>query len=274
MEMAAQEREHSIRACRTVIYGALIVLIRVAFISDAFAASQSLSVQQYVALLQRAMQSTEGPESAIQELIEQVDKSDPVAQVNLGVALTRIRYYPVAMQVLAHATNLAPQNSEAHAYLGFSSFWAGNCDKAIPAFNKAIDLGKGDPEAGQWHSLLGRCYVRTQNFNAAMPHCSQATLLLPSDPRGPICLGKAQYGAAQYEAATTSFLKAYEMTNDSLYRGEARMGALACLKKQNKLDSAKSLLKLESDTSYTKEFLERSATAAALQLERGERWQF
>jgi tetratricopeptide (TPR) repeat protein len=169
---------------------------------------------------------------------------------------------------------LAPQNTLAYANLGYASYWSNDCDKAMPAFNKAIELDANHAESGHWHSLAGMCYIRLKDYTNAERYCEKALFLLPAQPRGALCLGKAQFGAKQYEAAISSFLRAYNMTTDSFYKGESQDGVLASLSKQNRLDLAANLLKLTPESLWTKEFIEKSATKAVSSLEHGERWQY
>lgn len=242
-----------------------------------FPEASALTVQEYVVLLRNAVPSNQNQtaDASMQRIIDQVDKADPVAQVNLGIALNGVKNYAAAIKVLEHATTLAPKSALAYANLAYAAFWSDDCPKALPAFSRAIELSPEEKqEVGLWHSLAGRCHLRLKDYGRAQQSCLVAVNLRSSDPRGHICIGKALFGAAQYEAATAAFVKALGLTNDSLYRGEATMGALASLGKQNKLDSARSLLKLDGDPNYSKERIESSSVAAMRSLDQADRWQY
>ena len=233
------------------------------------------SIGEYIALLRNSQETYGGTiDFAIKKVIEQADKANPTVQTNLGIALVKIKYYRGALDVLAQATKLDPNNVSAYAHLGYANYWIEDCRKALPALDKAIELDSRNPDAWAWHEYSGRCYTHLKDYATAEVHCASSASLRPSDPRGRICLGKAQFNLKKYEVATDSFLKAYNMTTDTLYKGESRSGVLASLIRQNKLDSAPSLLGLPLSSLSMGLEINKLAESAAVSLERGERWQY
>jgi tetratricopeptide (TPR) repeat protein len=237
--------------------------------------SSAPSIGEYIALLRNSQERYGGSiDFAIKKVIEQADKANPAVQANLGIALVKIKYYRGALDVLAQATRLDPNNVSAYAHLGYANYWIEDCRKALPALEKATELDPRNPDAWAWHEYLGHCHTHLKDYAAAESHCASSATLRPSDPRGQICLGKAQFNLKKYELATESFLKAYNMTTDTLYKSESRSGVLASLTRQNKLDSAPSLLGLPLSELSMGLGIEKLAESEAVRLERGEGWQY
>jgi len=233
------------------------------------------SVSEYVALLRNSQETYGGTiDFAIQKVIEQADKTDPTVQANLGIALFRIKYSRGALDVLTQATKLDPNNVSAYAHLGYANYQMEDCGSALPAFDRAIALDSRNPDAWIWHEYSGRCHTHLKDYATAEVHCAASISLRPSDPRGQICLGKAQFNEKKYALATGSFLKAYNMTTDTLYKGESRSGVLASLIRQNKLDSAPRLLGLPLSSLSPGLEIDKLAEIEAVSLERGQRWQY
>ena len=233
------------------------------------------SVDEFISLLRNSQQKYGGTiESAIEKVIDQADKENSIIQTNLGIALTKIKYYQGAVNVLLRATELDPGNAISYAYMGFASYWIDDCKRTLQAFGRAIYLAPENKEEWFWHEYSGRCYIHFKDYESAEAHCTISARLRPSDPRGQICLGKAQFNLKKYELATESFLKAYKMTTDNLYRAEASSGVLASLVRQNKLDSVNSLLGWPPGSRWNGIEIIELAESSAMILDRGSSWKY
>lgn len=236
---------------------------------EASASAKPLTTDEYISLLQQA---SGDPDLAADKLVAQVDKTDAVAQFNLGTALMRKKFNPQAIEVLTRATNLDPKNTLAHANLGMAAFWSRQCKVVTPAFKNALALSPDHENAWYWNNLAGGCYIHSKDYSNAIRVCSRASALKPSDPRGELCLGKAHLGAKSYELALQSFLRVYNTTNESPYYSDAQTGILVSLAKQQKLSQAVDLLKLDRTQYPSEAALEQMAKSAERLVESSNSW--
>lgn len=217
-------------------------------------AATALTPQQYhELLLNLSVQPGNSADAAVAEIRRRTNNSDPEAQLNLGRALASFKAYPDSIEVLTRATELAPTSGVAFGWLGFSAFWAGNCDVSIPALERALVLtatpqGPGK-ESSYWHSLAGRCALRKGEFPSAIEHCKTAASLAPADPRGEFCLAKAYFGLRNFEAALAIFTKTTFRSDlgqfEIPYKERSQSFAILALHELGRLDQASTLLRLE-----------------------------
>lgn len=219
-----------------------------------------LSVDEYLALLQ---QENSNPQAVVNQLVAQADPNDAATQFNLGTALMMSKAHLSAIKVLTRATELAPRNASAHANLATSAFYLEKCDVTISSIEKALALGPtSNDDPWHWNGLLGHCYLQTEQYAKALAPCERMRALWPQDPRGELCLAKANLGKKNYEAATSGFLRVYNLTRDNRHHMTAYIGALTGLAKQQKLGQAVELLRLNPEEYSTPQKLERAARGA------------
>jgi tetratricopeptide (TPR) repeat protein len=233
-----------------------------------------LSVDEYMVLVQ---QESGNPQAAVNQLVAQADQNDAAAQFNLGTALMMLKAHLSAVKVLTRAIELAPRNASAHANLATSAFYLEKCDVTITSIEKALALGPtSNDDPWHWNGLLGHCYLRTEQYSKALAPCERMRALLPQDPRGELCVAKANLGKKNYEAATSGFLRVYNMTRANPYHMTAYIGAFAGLAKQQKLGQAVELLRLNPAEYSTTQELERTARWAEQSATPSNRewWQF
>ena len=213
----------------------------------------------------------------MKHVIDQADKNDASDQFSLGTALMRVRHHFAAIEVLTRATELAPRNALAFGNLGISFYSIDNCDKALPAFMKGLELDSNGSRSGGWSRRIGSCLIYKKNYIKAEQYCAKARQLLPSDPAPGLCQGQAQFNQMKYAEALLSYKEAYDMSSMSSYPpyvSIAQDGVLASLAKLNKLGDAGKILKLTPQNIYTTENIERMAANAVSALERGVKPQY
>jgi tetratricopeptide (TPR) repeat protein len=219
-------------------------------------AATPLTSDQYRTLIQELAARPGGSfEAAVAQARRQTGNSDAQAQINLGMALSSMKAYPEAVEVLTRATELAPRDGAAFRRLGVAAFWSGNCDIALPSLERALALPitprEPDETAAYWHSLAGRCALLKGSASRAVEHCKTAAALAPTDPRGDFCLGKAQLQSRNFEAALAAFMKIALRPESELgrlaspYQGRSRTFAMVALHGLGRLDEAPALLHLD-----------------------------
>jgi tetratricopeptide (TPR) repeat protein len=246
--------------------GLLAVALLFGSSSHDAAAGAALTEDDYVLLLQQRAPGGD-PDAVADQLVEKADRHDAAVQFSLGTALMRKKFHPQAAIALGRAAQLAPENVLAHAHLGISSFWLERCDLATGAFERALALAAGHSDAWYWHNLAGRCHLHLRDHTKAVHACRQAAALRASDPRGELCIAKAQLAANNPEAALAGFLRVKHMTTEQPYAADVRNGVLVSLARLRRLDQAVGLLRLNPQEYPSAAALEQAAAFAAKTIE-------
>lgn len=104
------------------------------------------------------------------------DDQQPLAWVNLGIALTGDGDAAGARQAYERALALNPHEALAHFNLGNFFQQAGRYEEATAAYEGAV---ASDPGLGRAHFELGRTYFRLERFADALPHARRAVEFSP-----------------------------------------------------------------------------------------------
>jgi Flp pilus assembly protein TadD len=127
----------------------------------AMSAGAAPSQEEYIKLLQDSVEKLEAQgvdaDTAMRRVIDKSNKKDAADQVALGAALMRLRNHFTAIEVLTRATTLAPRNAVAFGSLGTSYYAIGDCEKAIPAIVRALELEPNHSWARNWNQEVGEC---------------------------------------------------------------------------------------------------------------------
>ena len=107
------------------------------------------------------------------------DPQQPLAWVNLGVALAGNGDPAGAREAYAEALALNPHEALAHFNLGNWFQRAERYEEAADAYLTAVEA---DPGLGRAHFELGRTYIRLERFDDALPHARRAVEFLPNEP--------------------------------------------------------------------------------------------
>lgn len=114
----------------------------------------------------------------------------------LGESLLRRQRPEIAACALAQATKIAPENADAHAWLGVALEQIGNPVAALPHFRKATTLA---PDSALGWLLLGLSQLNQQNIVEAHAALLRAQALDPGNPAP--CLAVAGVLVAQGDYA-------------------------------------------------------------------------
>lgn len=105
-----------------------------------------------------------------------VDAAQPLAWVNLGIALTESGDVAGARAAYDEALALNPHEALAHFNLGNAHQRAERYEEAARAYERAV---LADPGLGRAHFELGRTYYRLERFQDALTHARRAVELMP-----------------------------------------------------------------------------------------------
>lgn len=104
------------------------------------------------------------------------DSRQPLAWVNLGIALTGNGDAAGAREAYDEAIRLNPHEALAHFNLGNYFQQAARYEEAAAAYERAVDT---DPGLGRAHFELGRTLFRLERFGDALPHARRAVEFSP-----------------------------------------------------------------------------------------------
>lgn len=104
------------------------------------------------------------------------DSLQPLAWVNLGVALAGAGDPAGAREAYGAALRINPHEALAHFNLGNVEQRAGRLAEAAEAYERAVEA---DPGLGQAHFELARTYLRLERVEDALPHARRAVEFLP-----------------------------------------------------------------------------------------------
>jgi tetratricopeptide (TPR) repeat protein len=104
------------------------------------------------------------------------DREQPLAWVNLGIALAGSGDPAGAREAYEEALRLNPYEALAHFNLGNTYQLAERYEDAAASYARAV---AADPGLGLGHFELGRTYIRLERFDEALPHARRAVEFMP-----------------------------------------------------------------------------------------------
>jgi len=113
---------------------------------------------------------------AIRRSLER-DPDQPLAWVNLGIALAGAGDPVGARDAYREALGLNPAEALAHFNLGNAHQLAGRMEEAASSYARAVEA---DPGLGLAHFELGRTYIRLERFDEALIHARRAVEFAPN----------------------------------------------------------------------------------------------
>ena len=155
---------------------------------------------------------------AVRELevaIAGLDK-DSHLWLNYGIALVLNKQYGEAIVVLENTlvvirdnentsqnpTEIADLKVQSHYNLGLAYYHGGQTEKAIAAYQKAIQL---EPNFAEAYGGLGVIYWRTGNLDAAIRHCQKAIKIAPENIEFHQNLTRIYWQNGRYDAAAVGY---------------------------------------------------------------------
>jgi tetratricopeptide (TPR) repeat protein/predicted Ser/Thr protein kinase len=158
----------------------------------------------------------------------ELDPNYGLAEADLGTAYWSKyesgkdkKFIPKARQACSKAVELGNAGAEGHVCLGVLENGAGNYEKAVDEFTRAIQL---DPSSDGAYTGMASAYERLGKLNDAEKIYQQVIKLRPRYWKGYNQLGIFYCRQSQYDKCAAMFQKVAELTPDS-FRGYANMGA-------------------------------------------------
>ncbi len=153
--------------------------------------------------------------SALETAISELDK-DAHLWLNYGLALLLNKQYPEAVTVLENtlvvirdnekitrnAADLADLKVQSHYNLGLAYYHNGQVEKAVAAYEKAIQL---EPNFADAYGGLGVIYWRRGDLNAAIRHCQKAIKIAPENIEFHQNLTRIYWQKGMYDAAAVGY---------------------------------------------------------------------
>lgn len=130
-------------------------------------------------------------------------------------------FIPKARQACSKAVELGNAGASGHVCLGVLENGAGNYEKAVEEFTRAIQL---DPSSDGAYTGMASAYERLGKLNDAEKTYQQVINLRPKYWKGYNLLGIFYCRQSQYDKCAAMFQKVAELTPDS-FRGYANVGA-------------------------------------------------
>lgn len=135
----------------------------------------------------------------------EVTTNNPIAHLNLGVALYDKGNVDGAINEYEQALALDPDYATPHYDLGFDFFQKREWDKAIIEFQKALALDPGNAEAD---NILGNCFLQEGNVDEAIVEYQKALAIDPNYAKARynpgvdlVQEGQVNKGAGEYQKA-------------------------------------------------------------------------
>ncbi len=148
-------------------------------------------------------------------LLERVLKEQPempIAEMQLGIAQSRLRNYDKALGPLGKAVQLIPDNGMGHYELGLALFETGDWKAAAPQFEAAVARA---PKWTDAHFSLAAVYARIDRVPEAMTELDTALGLDPDHYRANLLRGRILSLQGNPAGALANLEKAAEVQPDS-----------------------------------------------------------
>ncbi|HEY2170982.1 MAG TPA: protein kinase [Candidatus Angelobacter sp.] len=159
----------------------------------------------------------------------ELDPNYGLAEADLGTAYWSKyesgkdkKFIPKARQACSKAVELGNAGASGHVCLGVLENGAGNYEKAVDEFTRAIQL---DPSSDGAYTGMASAYERLGKLNEAEKTYQQVINLRPRYWKGYNLLGSFYFRQAQYDKCAAMFQKVVQLTPDS-FRGYANLGAV------------------------------------------------
>jgi tetratricopeptide (TPR) repeat protein len=134
-----------------------------------------------------------------------------------GFVLFRSRRYEESLRVMAPLAERHSEHAATHKVIGLDQFMLGRADLAEAELKRAVALAPQDAEA---HYYLGRVHFVRDNLPRALEAFQKATELDVSSVRAHNHLGQTYEALVRYPAARAAYLKAIELEKRQNARSE------------------------------------------------------
>ena len=143
-----------------------------------------------------------------------VTKDNPIAQNDLGNALSEAGRPQEAMEHFREAVRLKPRYAMAHNNLGGVLAQTGHLQEAIEHFQEALRLKPNNADSAMTHNNLGHALAQTGQLQEAMEHFQEALRLKPDYATAHNNLGNALLQTGQSQEAIKHYQEALRLKPD------------------------------------------------------------
>jgi tetratricopeptide (TPR) repeat protein len=141
----------------------------------------------------------------------QVTSANPIAEENLGSALTEMERPDLAVPHLERAIQLAPTLSTAHYDLGTLLQRQNELDGAQREYQLALKYGLDEREAAQTHNNLGALFKQLGRRDEAAAEFTAAIALNPHEQNSLLGRGMIEHDEGKFDAALQDFSQATQV---------------------------------------------------------------
>ena len=142
-----------------------------------------------------------------------VTQNNPIAHINLGVALEQQGRLADARKQYEAAAALDPNRVQAQINLANVLDLSGETDRALEHYRMALQLNRNAPLV---HINYGSALVKLGRFDEAKQHYEEARRLAPNDPRPPYLQGKSLLRQGRSREAAEQFQAALQVDPNHL----------------------------------------------------------
>lgn len=146
----------------------------------------------------------------------QVTSANPIAEANLGSALTEMQRPDLAVAHLERAIQLMPKFSTAHYDLGTLLHRQNELDGAQREYQLALKYGSDEREGAQTHNNLGVLFNQLGRRDEAIAEFTEAIALNPHEQNSLIGRGMIEREEGKLDAALQDFARAAQVVPSPL----------------------------------------------------------
>ncbi|HEX5218066.1 MAG TPA: tetratricopeptide repeat protein [Verrucomicrobiae bacterium] len=142
-----------------------------------------------------------------------VTRDNPIAHINLGVALEQQGRIADARTQYEAAAKLDPNRVQAQVNLANMLDATGETERALEHYRMALQLNRNSPLV---HLNFGSALVKLGRFDEAKQHYDEAKRLAPNDPRAFYLMGKSLLRQGRSQEAVVEFKEALRIDPNHL----------------------------------------------------------
>jgi FimV-like protein len=164
------------------------------------------------------------------------DERDVAAEMNLGMAYTRLKNFEAARAAYENAIRMDPKNPETYYHIGFAESALGNHDAAVDWMTEAHNLA---PSRSDISLALVEELIHTRNYEQARTVLTVATAAHPNDPSLREALADLFAAQGQRNDAVKTYQECLQLNQRSV---SARLALARVYEEMGQTESARAAL--------------------------------
>lgn len=164
------------------------------------------------------------------------DERDVAAEMNLGMAYTRLKNFEAARAAYENAIRMDPKNPETYYHIGIAESALGNHDVAVDWMTEAHNLASGRPDISL---ALVEELIHTRNYEQARTVLTVATAAHPNDPFLREALADLFAARGQRNDAVKTYQECLQLNQRSV---SARLALAGVYEEMGQTESARAAL--------------------------------